>query len=217
MRIVVALLALVAVFAASAAGATDPRSEKVRLRPADVALAKSAVLRQSDVGPDWQRVKTPKDDDSQFECPGFDPDFSRFTITGRAYASFREPSGAQIDSTVAVFKTRAQAVGDFRLGAKPQYARCLAGKLRKAFRSYPAGVQGTVLSSSMVTAPILRERAVAYAVKARLTGPRGSLPLWVDLVAVQRGRSIAALFFTAVGSRLPSRQYFAAAVANRLR
>ena len=219
MRIVVTLLALVAVFAASAAGAPDPRSEKVRPRPADVALAKSAVLQQSDVGPDWLRVKTAKDDDSQFACPGFDPDFSRFTITGQAYASFREPSppGAQIDSNVAVFKTRAQAVGDFRLGAKPQFASCLAGQLRKAFRSYPDGVQGTVLSSNMVTAPKLGERAAAYAIRARLTGPGGSFPVWVDVVAVQRGRSIAALVFTALGSRLPSRQYFAAAVANRLR
>jgi hypothetical protein len=41
--------------------------------------------------------------------------------------------------------------------------------------------------------------------------------VWVDVIAVQRGRSIAALVFTALGSRLPSRQYFAGAVANRLR
>jgi hypothetical protein len=219
MRIPAAVLALVAVSAASAAGATDPRSEKVRPRPADVALAKSAVLTRSDVGPDWQRVKAQRDDDSQFACPGFNPDFSRFTVTGQAYASFREPSppGAQIDATVAVFKTRGQAAGDFRLGAKPQFARCLAVQLRKAFRNYPDGVRGTVISSKMVTAPKLGERAAAYAIRARLTGPGGSLPVWVDVVAVQRGRSIAALVFTALGSRLPSRQYFAAAVANRLR
>lgn len=218
MRILAAVLALVVVSAA-AAGVTDPRSEKVRLRPADVALAKTAVLKQSDVGPDWQRVKAQKDDDSQFACPGFEPDFSRFTVTGQAYASFRESStpGAQIDSTVAVFKTRPQAVGDFRLGAKPQFARCLAVQLRKAFRNYPDGVRGTVISSSMVTAPKLGERAAAYAIRARLSGPGGSFPVWVDVVALQRGRSIAALVFTALGSRLPSRQYFAGAVANRLR
>jgi hypothetical protein len=219
MRIVVASLALVTVLAASAAAAVDPRAEKVRLRPADVSLAKRAVLRQADVGPDWSRVPTQRRGDGQFSCATFKPDFSAFTVTGQASASFREasPPGAQIDSTVAVFRTQAQAVGDFRLGAKPQLARCLAEELRRAFRSYPAGIEGKVLSSKMVPAPKLGERSAAYAITARLSGNGNSLPVFVDVIAVQRGRSIAALVFTGVGGRVPSRQYYAASVSERLR
>jgi hypothetical protein len=41
--------------------------------------------------------------------------------------------------------------------------------------------------------------------------------MFVNVMAVQRGRSIAALVFTGVGSRLPSRQYYAASVSGRLR
>ena len=216
MRIVAVALALTAVFVGAAAGASDPRSEKIRLRPADVALAKSAVLRQDDVGPDWVRKATRMTNGGQFQCARFKPDYSSFTITGQARASFQQ-DGAQMDSTVAVFKTRAQAVADFRLGARPQLAGCLASQLRKAFRAYPASFRGTVLSSKMVPAPRLGERSAAYVIKARLSGNGTAMPVWVDVIAVQRGRSIAALVFTALYSRLPSRQYYASAVTNRLR
>ena len=218
MRIVAASLALVTLLAVSAAQAADPRAEKVRLRPADVNLAKWAVLRQADVGPDWDRVATQKRKSGQFACASFKPDYSAFTVTGQAFASFRSsPPGAHIDSTVAVFRTKAQAVGDFRLGAKPQLATCLAEELRRAFRQYPEGVEGRLLSSKMVPAPKLGERSAAYAITARLSGNGTSLPVFVDVIAVQRGRSIAALVFTGVGTVLPSRRYYAALVTDRLR
>jgi hypothetical protein len=216
MRIAASALAVAAVFAGAAAGAWDPRSEKIRPRPADVALAKQAVLSQDDVGPDWVQLPTRKRDGSQFTCASFRPDYSRFTVTGQAHASFRQ-SGAQIDSSVAIFKTRVQAVGDFRLGAKPQLARCLASQLRQTFRTYPEGVRGTVLSSKMVRAPKLGEQAAGYAIEARLSGNGTTVPVFVDVFAVQRGRSIAALVFTALRSRLPSQRYFASAVTDRLR
>jgi hypothetical protein len=216
MRAPVVLLALVAVLATSAVAATDPRAEKVRLRPADVALAKRAVLRQEDVGPDWVRVPTLKND-SQFTCSGFQPDFSSFTITGQASASFRIESGAQMDSTVAVFRTKGQAAGDFRKGARPELAKCLADQVRRAFRGYPKGVRGKLLSSKMVTAPDLGDQSVAYAIGAELSGNGISVRVFVDVVVVQRGRSIAAIVFTGLGGRLPSRQFFAAAVTGRLR
>ena len=211
-------LTLAAVLAATAALAANPRAEKIRLRPADGVLAKRAALRQSDVGPDWTRVPSPKNA-NQFSCGSFKPDFSSFTVTGQASASFRfsSPPGAQIDSTVAVFKTRAQAAGDFRLGAKPQLAGCLADQVRYAFRSYPAGVEGRLLSSRMVTSPRLGDHAAAYAISAELRGNGTVIPVFVDVVAVHRGRSIAALVFTGVGSRLPDRQYYASRITGRLR
>jgi hypothetical protein len=219
MRMLAVTLAVVAAFATAAAGATDPRAEKVRLQPADVSLAKRAVLRQSDVGPDWDRVATRRRNGGQFACATFKPDFSSFTVTGQAWATFRvsSPPGAQIDSTVAVFKTTTQAAGDFRLGAKPELAGCLARELRGAFRRYPEGVEGRVLSSKMVTAPKLGERSAAYAITARLRGNGTSLPVFLDVLAVQRGRSIGALVFTGLGSRVPSQRYFAATLTQRLR
>lgn len=214
----IASLVMIIVLAVSAAQAANPRAEKVRLRPADVSLAKQAVLRQADVGPDWSRIATQKRSEGQFACASFKPDFSAFTVTGQASSSFRSTApGAQIDSTAAVFRTKAQAVGDFRLGARPQLARCLAQELRRAFRRYPDGIEGKLLSSKMVPGPKLGERSAAYAITARLSGNGTSLPVFVDVIAVQRGRSIAAIVFTGVGSHLPSRQYYASTVSDRLR
>jgi hypothetical protein len=219
MRILAVTLTLVVVLGAAAAQAADPRAEKVRLRPADVALAKRAVLRQDDVGPDWVRLNVPKTKDGQFACDDFRPDFSAFTVTGQALASFQITSqpGAQIDSSVAVFLTKSQAARDFRLGAKPALAGCLADQVRRAFRSYPKGVRGRVLSSRMVAAPKLGELSAAYALSASLSGNGISIPVSVDVTAVQRGRSIAVLVFTGLGSRVPSRPYYAGLVVDRLR
>jgi hypothetical protein len=219
MRTLAVALTLAAVLPTFAAAAAGPRAEKVRLRPADVALAKRAVLRPADVGPEWTRVAAPKQNDAQFACGSFRPDFSSFTITGQASASFRSASPlgtAQIDSTVAVFPTRSQAAGDFRRGAKPALAACLADQVRRVFRNYPRSVRGRLLSSKMVTAPDVGELSAAYAVSAELNGNGASMRVFVDLIVVQRGRSLAALVFTALGSRLPSRQYFAASVTGRL-
>ena len=69
----------------------------------------------------------------------------------------------------------------------------------------------------MVPAPKLGERSAAYDVAAKLDGNGVSFPVFVDVVVVQRGRSIAALVFTGVGSRLPSRHYVATSVTARLR
>ena len=217
MRMLAVTLAIVAVSATAAAGGTDPRAEKIRLQPADMALAKQSVLRQSDVGPDWTRVRTQKRNGGQFACASFRPDYSAFTVTGQAWATFRLAAGAQVDSTVAVFKSKVQAAGDFRLGARPSLAGCFAQQLRQAFSRYPEGVKGRLLSSTMVRAPKIGDRSAAYAITARLTGNGTSLPVFVDVLAFQRGRSIGALVFTGLGSRLPSQRYYAAAIDNRLR
>jgi hypothetical protein len=218
-RILAVTLALITVIGAAAAQAADPRAEKVRLRPADVALAKRAVLTQDDVGPDWARFTAPKTKDGQFACSTFRPDFSAFTVTGEATSSYQitsQPS-AQIDSSVAVFLTKSQAARDFRLGAKPGLAGCLADQVRRAFRGYPKSVRGKVISSKMVAAPKVGELSAAYALTASLTGNGVSIPVFVDVIATQRGRSIAVLIFTGLSRHVPSRPYYAGLVVDRLR
>jgi hypothetical protein len=204
--------------ALAATAATDPRSEKLRLTKVDMALAEREVLRGSDLGPGWRQLSVPYRDAPS--CPNFKPNFSAYTITGRAITGFEygSPAYAQVISEVEVFRTRAQAVGDFRLATAPQTARCLAYLFANGFgKTAPASVRLRMLSSRAVAAPRLGERSAAYRLMARVTGTGGSLTITVDFLAFQRGRSIAALGFTGVDSRVPSQTYYARLVADRLR
>ena len=131
--IVVALAALV-----GSAQGRDPRRERLQLNAADGALAREITVRRGDLGTGWRSARTSPDDSGAPGCQGFRPDFSAFTITGRANSAFTRRDGASIQSQVEVYKSRADAAGDFRAGAKPGLARCLRLSLAKELGSIKA-------------------------------------------------------------------------------
>jgi hypothetical protein len=209
--------ALSLLLAASIASARDPRLERLRLNAADVALAKRIALKRSDLGGSWQQVSVPASGDGEgLNCPNFNPDLSRFTITGEASTGFTQQTGASILSAVEVYPSRAEAAGDFRTGARPEVARCLRLVLE---RDLPQNGLLTfkVLSSRVVAAPRVGDRRIAYRLVARLESLGTRVDLFLDVVVVQRGRSIAALFFTSPTKPLAGQARLAAAVAARMR
>src|SRR5687768_4414784 len=108
-----AILLVLSLLLATVASGRDPRLERVQLRAADVALAKRITLKQRDVGASWSPTRIPDSGAQRLTCPGFNPDFSRFTISGKASSGFTQPTGASIVSTVEVYESRADAIGDF--------------------------------------------------------------------------------------------------------
>jgi hypothetical protein len=212
-----ALLFAVALAAVgSPLAARDPRAEKERLTPRDMTLARSELLVRSDLAPGWRRTPSSPDDDERTRCPGWNPDFSAFTITGKAKADFEHgQAGASILSTAEVYATRSQAVGDFRTGAKPGLVRCLRVLLDRGFRQ--GGVDAEVVSARMAPSPRIGERSATYRVVARVRAGGTSAPAFFDVHFFQRGRSIAGLLFTGVGVRVPDQLALARTVAARLR
>lgn len=196
--------------------AHNPHAEKVRLTKAGKTLAKRAVLRGSDLGPDWTSVRLPPED-SSLTCPHFDPDLSRFTINGKATSSFVLPVGPQINSNAVVYASHAQAIGDFVASAKPQLAPCLRSLLEDELRRSGIGSQTRVLSSRMVRAPRIGERAAAYRLVMKVHGGAISVTVVTDLLVVQRGRTIVLLSFTGINAPIPSRGFYARLVAARMR
>lgn len=207
-----AALTIVAVTAA----APDPRAEKERLTPRDMALARSELLVRSDLAPGWRRTPSSSDDDEPTRCPGWNPDFSAFTITGKGKADFEHrQAGASILSTVEVYATRSQAVGDFHTGAKPGLVRCLRVLLDRGFRQ--GGVDARVVSAGMAPGPRIGQRSATYRLVARIRAGGASAPAFFDVHFFQRGRSIGGLLFTGVGVRVPDQLALARTVAARLR
>lgn len=211
------LVLVAAVFAfgtAAALAATDPHDEQERLRPADMALARRTTLKATDLASGWKRMPVPSEDDDS-KCPGFDPDFSAFTITGKARSVFARQAGAAI-SAVEVYATRAQAIGDFRTGAKPAVAKCI----RHAFETDVArGAGGTArtMSSRMVAAPRVGERSVLYRLVGTLTVQGRTVRVYMDVLAFQRGRSITALFSSGFGGPIRGQTAVARLIAARMR
>jgi hypothetical protein len=200
----------------STLAARDPRAEKQRLTPRDMTLARSELLVRSDLAPGWRRTPSSPDDDEPTRCPGWNPDFSAFTITGKAKADFEHgQAGASILSTAEVYATRSQAVGDFRTGAKPGLVRCLRVLLDRGFRR--GGVDANIVSARMTRGPRIGERSVTYRVVARIRAGGASAPAFFDVHFFQRGRSIAGLLVTGVGVRVPDQLALARTVAARLR
>jgi hypothetical protein len=213
-RLALIPLLLASLLLVATAGARDPRLEQVRLNAADNALAKRIALKPSDVGAGWRSTPMP-DSDEQLQCPGFNPNLSRFTITGKATRAYTQPTGASIVSAIEVYKSRADAVGDFRAAATPAVARCLKLALEREFSAGPVPVR--VRSAKVVPAPRVGDRRIAYRVIASLEAPVTTLTVYFDVVVVQKGRSIAALFFTSPLRPVARQSRLVATVASRMR
>lgn len=200
---------------ATVATAKDPRREQERLTPADMALASRVSVRATDLASGWTQTAVPPESGSM-SCPGFDPDFSRFTITGKSRTGFSSTGGRSVVSLVEVYASRAQAVGDFRLGAQPALARCLRSSFEDAV---PAGtnVALRVRSSRMQPLGGVGENGAAFRLVASVSSGNASLPLYLDALVFQRGRTITALLFTSAMERVPGQLALARAVARRMR
>jgi hypothetical protein len=215
MRISAVLLVLLALVPAGFAG-TDPRAEQERLTPADMALARKATLRPGDLAAGWRRISPGSDENKVPRCPGYAPDFSKFTITGKSLAAFQGPTGATILSNVEVYRSRADAVGDFRVGAKPALARCI-GLLLNEGAPESQGFTVDVVSSRQVAAPRVGERAAAYRLVAEVSAAAATVKLYVDVLLFQQGRSIGGLVFTGAFEPVRGQAALARSVDARLR
>ena len=212
----VAVLLVLSLLVATAASGRDPRLEQLRLRAADVALAKRITLKQGDVGASWRPTRIPSGSGERLVCPGFNPDLSRFTISGQASSGFTRANGASIVSSVEVYESRADAIGDFHAGAKPIVASCLKRSLEQEL-NVGGLVEVTVPFARVVAAPRVGDRRIGYRIVARLAAATTQLDVYLDVVAVQRGRSIAAFFFTGPKQPLPGQAQIVSTVVARMR
>jgi hypothetical protein len=213
-RLAAAVLAML-VFASAAVAGTDPRREQERLNSADTALAKRTALQVADLGTGWKRERATAGDDTAMPC-GLD--FSAFTITGKAESRFTDRAGASLMSRVEVYETRAQALGDYRVGTQPSIVGCLRRELERALKedSTP-GLTMTLRSARTIAFPRVGDRSAAYRFVLDARGPGGRIAVYNDVVVFQRGRTIVALMATSAGKPLAGRPVLARRIAARMR
>ena len=217
-RALLLFVACALVVAATAGAARDPRLERLELRPADGRLATRAAVQPSDLGAGWNRLRAATDNQQAPDCPGYRPDFSKFTITGQASSEFSsQDGGASIVSRAEVYATNADARGDFALATLPPVARCLGIMFRREAAKDLSEFTLRVLSSRRVAAPRLGERSAAYRIVIELAKDGTRVKVYVDAVAVLQGRSIGGIFFTGGFEPVAGQRRVVARMAARLR
>jgi hypothetical protein len=193
------LAALVAV--PCAVGATSKFTpERQRLNAADVRLAKKVALKRSDLGADWNAFTygdSAAGDDALTSCPGFDLDLSRYTITGRAASAFRTTGGTSVASGVEVYPSRAQAAGDFRAATThSKLLGCFRAAFEKSLRKErQEGLTMELVSVARRSFPRIGQQTFAFRTVTRVGASGVSVNVYLDLVTLQRGRTIVALTF----------------------
>jgi len=211
--VIASLLACSLVISAVAL-AGKPRLEQKRLRPADMTLARATTLRASDLSRGWVRRPARKPSTDLPTCPGVDMDFSMFTITGTASSRFEQQS-ATIDSHVEVYESSSDAARDFRKATTAPVLRCVGRWLREELKREIPGAR--VVTSKLVSRPRVGQRAIHYRIVLEIQAAGGTVPVYVDLLAFQRGRTGVSLTFGNIGSPLRGELAVARSIAARTR
>jgi hypothetical protein len=208
-RLAIVLVAAVLSAGTALAAAGDPIERHTR---ADMAKARAAMLRLSDLGSGWKAVAVQDEPD----CRSFRPDESDLVETGEATRLF-EAAGSRVGSSAVVYRTRAQALASWRRTVKAAELNCALEGLRS---SLPAGARATTVRLGRLAFPRLAPRTAAFRMVTRISGlPQGTVVLYTDAVILGRGRTIAALLTGNPGSAVPARaeRNLAAIVALRMR
>jgi hypothetical protein len=206
--VVVAALALTAT-----ASARNPRLEQLALEKADMQLAKNALLRAADLGSGWTTQPSKAADESPPDCPG--QNYAKFTITGQAQTQFTK-LGASVLSRVEIYKSRADARGDFAVDTKPGTASCEGAAVRKQIAKEATGVAVTLISAKQLPGPKVGQRAIAFEIVLNMRRAGKDLRVYVDLIGFLRDRAAASVVIVAPGAAPKGNAVLAKAVDARL-
>jgi hypothetical protein len=190
-----ALLGVAIVASSAAASSGDP--EQRDIRPADRAWAKRATLSARDLPSGFTATRPPSSkNNGPLTCPGFQPDLSDLTITGEASSPvFQHRIGMTIFAATEVYKSRHDEREAWRRTARREALRCVARELENISAS---GVQVKVTGRLVRVPPRVGERAISLRITANFRVQGVTIPAWIDLLGVARGRADATLVMASV-------------------
>jgi hypothetical protein len=194
------LTASVVAFAVGVASATSMNGQQPRqaIKPAVQARARAISLRAADLpGPHWDTATAAAPPDA-IRCSFYKPDQADLTVNGRADSpTFHRADGSDVASSVSVYASAAQARTAFRRVAQPAFPRCLAD-------IFGSGAGTTKVAAGPLPFPRFGDRSAAFRVSLVVTSFGRKVPVVLDIVIVNRGRVVTAVYFDGVGSAFPA-------------
>lgn len=151
------------------------------------------MLHGADLGTGWA-TRTVQPDTAAPDCAW--QNYSKFTITGRAQTRSTK-SGASVTSRVEIYRSRADALGDFAVDARPGTAACEGAALVQAWST--RGIPTKLLSARPLPAPKLGQRSLAFRIVLGVTRSGHQLRIYIDLIGFVRDRTVASVVVLAPG------------------
>ncbi len=165
----------------------------------DMAAARAAVKVGPYFLPGWHEVEAAPDSGS--DCTTFNPDLSRFTVTGKARSAMKTDSAARIDFSVKIYADRAQAAKVFELSTGRRDLRCIRDGVADDLRE--AGFEVPVVESRLLREPPVGAETVIYAIYYELEYPgvEERQPYPVEVYVFHTGRVVGAAFFSFIADK----------------
>src|SRR4051794_17186007 len=176
---------LVALAAASAAFAGDPRDPQRHFNPADQAWAHRIIVQHADLGAgDWRVQQLDGQGDASAPSYCKSPNLSDLVLTGEAKNPDFGREDSFEDSEAEVWATERDAIASWNHVRAFPFARCFKVAMEQEF-AHGSGIKFTILSSGPLAIGKLAPRQLTYGLRFRMT--------------VERARSTAAS--TSISSR----------------
>ena len=174
----------------------DRHAPREHLRRNDMATARQAVLRLSDMRGHWKPARPSSEQGGG--CRGNDPDFSRFTITGKAHSAFGG-GDSFIESRVKLFANAGQAEQYFAAAYNRTFLRCIRDGVKRWLAE--GGLRPRVVDARFSTGPPVGVQTAVYVVDYVITTHRGTRYDYpIDVITFRTGRAVARLSFASIPS-----------------
>jgi hypothetical protein len=182
-----AIIVVGALAAPAGAGAAIKRHDT----PAGNAVARAALLRRADFGKGWSSSAGPRTV-PPLTCPRFNPAARGAIEVGDAASpTFRQSSsGPFISQSVYAYGSSAQRAAVWRAVVDPRLVRCVAASLTGGSGN---GVRYSVMGKRLLRIPKLGVAAAGYRVSGTATSQGQSIDVFLDMLVLGSGRTIAAL------------------------
>jgi hypothetical protein len=195
-RFVVGVAAVVvALFAVGIVVAANPDKERISFTAAGRAQAKAEVVRRADLGAGWRGgLKKPDLSSTMPDC-SYRPKQSDLVLIGAAESTWQKQL-FEVDSETQVLRTPTMVRLDWqRTVLAPQVQPCLRKGLAKSLGSH-----AKLVSFSRVAFPHVARYVRAYRVVADVKTTAGALPVEIDVVVLEAGRSEVTLTLTGLAA-----------------
>ena len=208
-----ALLAGAVVVPLAAAANGDPQKAYTK---ADQARAKAASLRLADLGAGWKATPS-SSDDSNPRCSTYNPDQSDLVETGKYQSpNFVRTDGSFVATSTGIFRTATMAKKAYGRVATPALPGCFGELFAKGIMK-PNSAK--IVSAGPLSFPRVGNRSNAYRLVASVTTPTATVPVTIDLITFNKGRTDVALILLGIPKAFPASFERAAAlrVLSRVR
>ena len=167
------------------AGARIADRPRISFTAADLAAAKAAVVRRTDLGSSgWTGGARKPDLSSTMSCPGYEPKQSDLVVTGAAESVFQN-TGLAVQSVAQVLKTRAMVGRDWsRTVVAPKAFACLRTMMA---RSLPSSQR--LVSFTRLPFPHIARYTAAFRALVEVSAGGRHGQVVADVVVVGRSRT----------------------------